>query len=204
MTGDISHGAEHRDKQRRCGNLKQKFLQGCQALVLLLFDLGIVIHHADQPKNQRQGKNQHRPEIGRRPNGGKACTQSTHQPGDEHDSAHGGSILLIHVPGRAILQDLLSEFQFFQKPDHRRSQHRREGKCHHKGADRCFHHSSSPNLSLSPRPVPSPQHGFARSGQMALRANAAFLILPWFALLFLLCSLRQNRLPLLPVRPGDA
>ena len=91
-----------------------------------MLDFRMIVHEADQPVKQCQPENR---EIMCGASGGRTLPERTGQHArnqhsgsnadDEHKTAHRWDILLFHMPGRAVLQDFLTEFHFPQPVDDR-------------------------------------------------------------------------------------
>ena len=104
---------QHQEHHRR-GQLEDELLLGRQALVLVLADLAVVVHKADEAEDQGE---QIHVEVAELPLQHVAPSQDEHgdaRPQDEHDAAHGGGARLGLVPGGAVLPDLLTGLQLMQ------------------------------------------------------------------------------------------
>ena len=106
------------DVQEQGGNrqLQQQLLHGGQALILLLLQLGEVIHKANSTEAQCQQQYEvHRIVFHK----GDIAQQADHRCQDEHQSAHHGSAGLLVVPGGT---DFTNRLASLQRMEHRQQQ----------------------------------------------------------------------------------
>ena len=145
----IAHQAQKHHGRRQ---LQNEFLLGGEALVLVLADLAVIVHKADEAEDQGEQVHiqvnelplQHLP-----PPQHKHGDAGAH---DEHDAAHGGGAGLAGVPGGAVLPDLLSGFQLPQFRDQKFADDQRQREAEGQGGNGLCHHCVSP----FPPPVTAP------------------------------------------------
>ena len=108
-------------------NLEETLKGSYGGVTELVFDLAKVVDHADQTEDDRHADDKQPPAAVLSAEKDHAQQKRGGDRPDEQNAAHRRDILLLHVPGRAVLEDLLPEFELAQEPDHRRAQRRRNG-----------------------------------------------------------------------------
>ena len=144
---------QHQEHHRR-RQLKDELLPGRQSLVLVLADLAVVVHKADQAEDQ--GEEIH-VEVPEHPLQHEAPTQDEHgdaRTQDEHDAAHGGRAGLGLVPRGSVLPDLLAGLQLAQLRDEKSADEQRQHKADGRRDQRKCHISVSLSFAgHSPGPL---------------------------------------------------
>ena len=141
--GDVQVGGQITDLPQPDGEhhsgsqLQQELLPGGQTLVGLMAQLLHIVNEADDAKHQR--KEEHH-DMGTVP--GFQILGTGHQDRDnntqnKHQSAHAGSALFAHVPGRTVLPDHLSGFQTAQHGHQHKARNGRRAKGHDKAENIC-------------------------------------------------------------------